>query len=68
METTYTRDDVYYCPSCGEFYDIKTEQLVKIPYTEMPADFALEVMSARQAPFRVCHAKRRVRTLRKPLN
>lgn len=65
MEITYLRDDIYYCPGCGEFFDELTDKLVEVPYTEMPADFALEVMSVRQRPFRSCHAKRRVKRVKK---
>jgi hypothetical protein len=59
MEVTYLRDDIYYCSGCGEFFDDLTNKLVDVPYSEMPADFALEVMKVRQRQFRICHIKRR---------
>lgn len=65
MEMKYIRDDIYYCSKCGQFYDRKTHVLVHVPYTEMPAEFALKVMSDRQQPFRPCHAKRRANKARK---
>lgn len=59
MDKIYICNDIYYCSKCGHFYDIKTDQLVDVSYTEMPAEFALKVMRDRQVPFRPCHAKRR---------
>ncbi len=55
----YQRDDIYLCPGCGQFYDIDTDKLVEIPYWDMPASFALEVMSIRKKQFNPCHARRR---------
>jgi len=62
----YIRDDIYYCPGCGRFFDELTDKLVEVPYTEMPADFALQVMSDRQQPFKPCHTRRRRKAQRKP--
>ena len=44
----YVRDDVYYCECCGKFYNRKTHLTVDIPLTDLPADFAIEVMVDRQ--------------------
>jgi hypothetical protein len=59
MLPTYTRDDIYYCAGCGEFFDLQTNERVEVPYTEMPAKFAMKVMSDRQRPFKPCHTRRR---------
>lgn len=65
MERIYIREDIYYCSKCGHFYDIKTDRLVDVPYTEMTAEFAMKVMRDRQVPFRPCHARNRARKARK---
>ena len=65
MDITYLRDDIYYCPGCGEFFDEVTDKLVDVPYTEIPADFALEVMATRKRPFRSCHVRRGVKRVKK---
>lgn len=57
METN--RTDVYYCPSCGYFFDKITDNIFHIAYTEMSAQFALQVMNDRQNRVRVCHMKAR---------
>ena len=44
----YQRKDIYFCLSCGHFHDSITDKQVNIPYTDMPADFALAVMYHRQ--------------------
>ena len=44
----YIRDDIYICPGCGQFFDEKTDKLVEVAYSDMPAEFALEVMQIRQ--------------------
>lgn len=44
---SYIRDDVYFCHECGQFHDLITDKVVNIPYSEMPAEFALEVMKIR---------------------
>ena len=51
------RTDIYYCPNCGYFFDKETNNLFDVAYTEMPASFALQVMSNRQSKFRTCHMK-----------
>jgi hypothetical protein len=51
------RTDIYYCPNCGYFFDRETGNLFDIAYTEMPAEFAIQVMSDRSIRFRVCHLK-----------
>ena len=55
----YIRDDIYYCKGCGQFFDLVTDKLIEVPYSEMPADFALRVMNDRQQPFKPCHTRRR---------
>lgn len=66
---TYTRDDIYYCPGCGQFFDEATDQRVEVPYSEMPAEFALQVMNARKKrPSKSCHTKRSVKKSPKPKN
>lgn len=66
MEITYIREDIYYCKGCGHFFDIKSNELVNILYSEMPASFALKVMNDRQRPFRPCHARRRAKSKKTP--
>lgn len=44
----YNRDDIYYCGCCGLFYNSKTHVSEAIKYTDMPAEFALQVMYDRQ--------------------
>jgi hypothetical protein len=46
------RADLYYCECCGEFYDRQTHVTVNVPLSEIPADFALEVMAARQKSYK----------------
>lgn len=58
---TYIRDDIYYCPGCGQFFDEITDKLVDVPYSEMPADFALQVMDDRQKASKGCHRQKRKR-------
>jgi hypothetical protein len=48
----YKKADIYYCECCGEFYDRQTHATVKVPLSEIPADFALEVMAARQKSYK----------------
>lgn len=62
------RNDIYYCENCGYFFDVATEDLFEISYTEMPADFALQVMNDRQAKTRTCHMKARRKLYIKPRN
>lgn len=50
-DSSYERDDIYFCLDCGEFHLAKTHQPVNIAYTDMPAEFALEVMYYRQAMY-----------------
>jgi hypothetical protein len=44
----YLREDVYFCYGCGFFHERESAKKVDIPYTDMPADFALHVMDVRQ--------------------
>jgi hypothetical protein len=53
METN--RAELWYCAGCGYFFDTKENKILDIAYTEMSADFALQVMSNRQKKFRPCH-------------
>ena len=52
---TYFRDDIYICPDCGYFFDEQTNKMVDVPYSEMPAEVALEVMQVRQGKSRCGH-------------
>jgi hypothetical protein len=54
----YNEADLYYCECCGEFYDRKTHVSVNVPLSEIPADFALEVMAARQKSYKGRQKKR----------
>lgn len=65
---SYIRNDIYYCPGCGEFFDDQTDKLVQIPYSDIPADFAVRVMSDRQKQFKTCHAQRRAKKRSRPKN
>jgi hypothetical protein len=53
METN--RAELCYCPGCGYFFDTKENKILDIAYTEMSANFALQVMSDRQKKLRPCH-------------
>lgn len=53
METN--RAELCYCNGCGYFFDPKENKILDIAYTEISADFALQVMSDRQKKFRLCH-------------
>jgi hypothetical protein len=48
----YNDADFYYCECCGEFYNRQTHLTVNVPLTEIPADFALEVMAHRQKSYK----------------
>ncbi len=48
MEAEYLRNDIYFCECCAQFFDCMTDEVVDVKYTEMPADFALELMLYRQ--------------------
>lgn len=56
----YIRHDIYICPDCGFFFDDRTNKLVDVPYSDMPAEFALEVMQIRQRKSK-CGHKSKVR-------
>lgn len=43
----YIRDDIYLCLDCYNFHDAKTHEIVDVPYSEMPADLAIELMKRR---------------------
>lgn len=58
---TYMRDDIYYCPDCGQFFDEQTQKLIEVLYTEMPTDFAGRVMQDRKNPSNKCHSQQRRR-------
>jgi hypothetical protein len=62
METN--RAELYYCPGCGYFFDTKENKILDIAYTEMSADFALQVMSDRQKKLRPCHLRHRAKLIR----
>lgn len=65
---SYIRDDIYYCSGCGQFFDNKTDRQVEVSYTEMPADFALEVMKDRQNVSKACHTQKRAKKRSRPQN
>jgi hypothetical protein len=43
----YFRNDIYLCCCCLEFKDNETNEIVDVPYSEMPAELALELMTRR---------------------
>lgn len=43
----FQRDDIYFCDCCLEFYDRRTHVKVDVPYTEMPAELAVTLLTAR---------------------
>jgi hypothetical protein len=43
----YQRNDICFCHCCYQFFDNKTRQKVDVPYHEMPAEFAMELMIKR---------------------
>ena len=45
--TDYLRDDVYFCPGCGQFHKYHGDEVVNISYRDMPGKFAIEVMITR---------------------
>lgn len=55
----YLSSNTFYCSGCGCFFDVETDELVDMPYVEMPATFALQVMQDRQRGFAICHLKQR---------
>ena len=59
----YRTMDVYYCSDCGQFFD-ELGNVVRIPYTDMPAMFAIEVMSDR-TKHGWCHPRGRKRTAKR---
>jgi hypothetical protein len=40
----YKRDDIYLCGCCHQFFNLKTHEKVDVPYTDMPAELAMELM------------------------
>ncbi len=48
MNEKFLRDDIYYCGCCGKFFSDVTDEEVKVPFEEMPAALAIQVMSDRQ--------------------
>jgi hypothetical protein len=61
----YIREDIYYCSGCGQFFDELTDKRLEISYAEMPAEFAIQVMSDRQMSRGFCHPRWRNRKPRK---
>jgi hypothetical protein len=43
----YSRDDIYLCTCCHQFFNMKTRERVDVPYTEMPAELVMEFMISR---------------------
>lgn len=48
MNEKFLRDDIYYCGCCGKFFSDVTDEEVKVPFEEMPAALAIQVMTDRQ--------------------
>jgi hypothetical protein len=44
----FLRDDIYYCNCCGKFFSEMTDEEVQVPFEEMPAALAIQVMADRQ--------------------
>lgn len=65
MNRKYIRDDIYYCSCCGDFYNRYTHLRMEVPYTQMPADFALKVMEDRQKLSDKAQARRKDKQDRK---
>jgi hypothetical protein len=61
----YSNIDIYYCNGCGQFFN-ELGRVIEIPYTEMPARFAIQVMDDRQKLVGWCHPRWRRRKA-KPL-
>lgn len=64
MSQKYQRDDIYLCEECWQFHNLKTDKVVDVPYTEMPADLAVFLMMKRSGvlkrhPPRKAHNKRK---------
>lgn len=55
----YLRDDIYFCDCCAQFFDIKIDQPVDVPYSEMPAEFAVDLMQYRATLGNKQHKKKR---------
>jgi hypothetical protein len=58
----YGSIDIYYCSECGQFFD-ELARVIDIPYTEMPAKFAIQVMEDRLKQG-WCHPRWRKRKLK----
>jgi hypothetical protein len=43
----YRRNDVYLCYCCYQFFDDRTHAKVDVPYHEMPAELAMQLMIKR---------------------
>jgi len=43
----YMRDDIYLCTCCYQFFKMKTHEKVEVPYHQMPAELAMELMIKR---------------------
>jgi hypothetical protein len=43
----YQRDDIYLCYCCYQFFKMRTHERVDVPYHEMPAELAMELMIKR---------------------
>jgi hypothetical protein len=41
------RDDIYLCTCCYKFFKNRTHERVEVPYHEMPAELAMELMIKR---------------------
>lgn len=60
----YGNMDIYYCSGCGQFFD-ESGNILLIPYTDMPAMFAIEVMGDRTKQG-WCHPRWRKRKAKRP--
>ncbi len=56
----YSSIKIYYCNECGQFFN-ELGRVIDIPYTEMPASFAIQVMDDRQKSVAWCHPRWRKR-------
>ncbi len=63
MDKRFKLKHAYYCSYCGLFYSRITHFLMEVPYTEIPAEFALKVMEDRQKTFKPCYPKYKVHRL-----
>lgn len=55
----YERDDIFYCPGCGNFFDIATEKQVEVDLNTLSdRNFVASVMRDRKKAKRCTHLKK----------